>query len=151
LKQPPLDATIRVDLEPLTHLGHEQKALFMDPLSTITTAIITAVSTVAGTAVKDGYAALKAAIVKRFGAGSPVVGAVKELEKSPESAGRRAVLKEELAKGAADKEQAIVESAMALLQVVLAQPGGKEAVQAISQKVIGHHNVVAGRDIIQGT
>jgi len=66
----------------------------MDP---ITTAFVTALAIpVAKDVIKDGYEAMKAALKKKFGEESDVVNAVEQLEKKPDSKGRKAILQEEV-------------------------------------------------------
>jgi hypothetical protein len=65
----------------------------MDP---ITTSVVAALAVVAHETVKDGYAALKAAIQHRFGKKSDVADALEALEKKPTSESRRATLKEDV-------------------------------------------------------
>lgn len=66
----------------------------MDP---ITTAFVTALAIpMAKDVIKDGYDALKAALKKKFGDQSDVVNAVEQLEKKPDSEGRKATLQEEV-------------------------------------------------------
>ncbi|MCB8765937.1 hypothetical protein L2E68_02430 [Planktothrix agardhii 1029] len=66
----------------------------MDP---ITTAFVTALAIpMAKDVIKDGYDALKAALKKKFGDQSDVVNAVEQLEKKPDSEGRKSMLQEEV-------------------------------------------------------
>jgi disulfide oxidoreductase YuzD len=66
----------------------------MDP---ITSAFVTALAIpVAKDVIKDGYEALKSALKKKFGEESDVVSAVEQLEKKPDSEGRKSMLQEEV-------------------------------------------------------
>jgi hypothetical protein len=124
----------------------------MDP---ITAAIIAAmaagavsgVTKVAEQAITDAYAKLKELLGKKFGAKSKVITAVKELETSPTSDARRAVLKEEVAGAKADKDADLVKAAQALLKVIKAQPGGEQIIQMAmgdqNIQIAGDGNVVS--------
>ena len=64
----------------------------MDP---ITTAFVTALAIpMAKDVIEDGYEALKKALKNKFGEESDVVNAVEQLEKKPDSEGRKAILQE---------------------------------------------------------
>jgi hypothetical protein len=103
----------------------------------ITTAIIAAIAAgalkSAGQAgeqlVVDGYAALKALIVRKFGQQSEVVKAVEGVETRPDSEGRRQTLQEEIVTAKLDQDAEILQVAKALLDGVNAQPGGEKHVQ----------------------
>ncbi len=90
----------------------------MDPVTLIVTAVtagaVAASKDVAAQAVKDGYAALKALIVRQFGQKVDVVA----LEKDPDSEARQAVLKEELETAGAAQDAEVVQQAQALLDLL---------------------------------
>lgn len=106
----------------------------------ITTALVAALGKLAEPAVKDAYEALKGLIAKKLGARHPVVDAVVNLEKKPESTGRRETLQEELAGSAAATDAEIAAAAERLLRSVK-QPGGQDIVQ---QNVSGNRNIFSG-------
>lgn len=72
----------------------------MDPISIIAAALVAgaaeAAQPTAAQAVKDAYAALKNALIKKFGGQADVIDAAKKVEEKPASQGRADTLKEEL-------------------------------------------------------
>jgi TIR domain/Het-E N-terminal domain len=111
----------------------------MDP---VTTAILSALAAGASKeVVADGYRALKNLLGRKFGGGSDVVTAVEELEKKPDSAGRKEMLKEEIAAARADQDPDVLRAAQALIEKIGALPGGG---QVIKQTVTGNQNVFSG-------
>ncbi len=122
----------------------------MDP---ITTAIITALSegAVAGitdtakTAVTDGYNKLKDLLTKKHGEGSEVVQAIVQLEKKPDSQGRKDTLQEEIAATKAEQDEEILAAAKQVLTLIKPQQAGmgKFNIQnngPIGQQNVGDHN-----------
>ncbi|MGH7944221.1 MAG: hypothetical protein ACREH8_00880 [Opitutaceae bacterium] len=107
----------------------------------ITTALVAALGKLAEPAVRDAYEGLKALIVKKLGAKHAVVNAVENLEKKPESSGRRETLGEELAESAAAADAGIVAAARALLENVQKHGGGQAGVK---QTVTGDRNIFSG-------
>ncbi|MEO6320529.1 MAG: hypothetical protein ABIR56_07620 [Polaromonas sp.] len=103
----------------------------------ITTAIIAAIAAgalksagqVAEHLVGDGYAALKAFIVRKCGPQSEVVKAVDGVETRPDSEGRRRILHEEIVAAKLDQDAETLQIAQALLDRINAQPGGDQHVQ----------------------
>ena len=110
----------------------------MDP---ITTALLAGVSKLAEPAIKDAYEGIKTLIHRKFGATSNVARAAVELEKSPASAARREVLKEEVAAAEVDSDKDIITAANALLEKLKTLPGGQAHVQLV---ISGNHNIVTG-------
>jgi hypothetical protein len=110
----------------------------MEPVST---AIIAALGMLTEKVVQDAYCSLKSLLVKKFGNSSELVSTADGLEKNPDSAGRRATLKEELAAANADDDADIVAAAQALIEAIKSQPGGE---QTINQTVTGDHNIFSG-------
>lgn len=106
----------------------------MDP---ITTAIVAAIAAGAASGatevgkktIVDAYGALKAFLTKKFGADGDLVDAIDKLEKKPGSAGRKEMLKEEVAAAEADQDPEVLAAAQALLDKIMAQPGGEQHVQ----------------------
>ncbi len=98
----------------------------MDP---ITTAFVTALAIpMAKDVIKDGYDALKAALKKKFGDQSDVVNAVKQLEKKPDSEGRKATLQEEVENAKVNDDPEIVKLAQNFLNQLKEQPGGQQII-----------------------
>jgi hypothetical protein len=110
----------------------------MDP---ITTALIAALTKLTEPAIKDAYEGLKALIIKKFGSHHEVVRAVENLEKRPDSLGRRETLQEEVAGSKAGEDTAISSAAHSLLESLKKQPGGPQTVQQI---VTGNRNIFSG-------
>jgi hypothetical protein len=120
-----------------------------DVMDSITAAIVAALAagaasgltTVGEQAISDAYSKLKALLGKKFGGKSRVVKAVKELETNPKSAGRKEVVKEEVAAAKADQDEELLELARSLLDDLQALPGGSQIIQA----AMGDQNIqVAG-------
>src|SRR2546430_1517327 len=89
----------------------------MEPISMLVTAIVSgaaaALEPTAGQAVKDAYAGLKTLIKRRWGG----VG-VESVEQDPKSISRRDVLKEDLEKTSAPRDEEVLAKAQELLQAV---------------------------------
>jgi len=127
----------------------------MDPISlaivtAIVTGLVTGVATGATTGVSkaseqvivDGYNALKQLISDKFGIKSRAAQAIGDLEDDPTSEGRKAVLKEELAKVKASEDPELVRVAEALLAHLEAHPSNQTT---LKQQAMGNGNVqVAG-------
>ena len=110
----------------------------MEPVST---AIVAALGMLSEKVVLDAYGGLKSLLVSKFGKESELVASAEGLEKHPDSSGRRATLKEELAATKADTDEEIVAAAHALLDAIKTLPGGE---QTINQTVTGDHNIFSG-------
>lgn len=94
----------------------------MDP---ITSAFVTALAIpVAKDVIKDGYDALKSALKRKFGEESDVVSAVEQLEKKPDSEGRKSMLQEEIENAKIYNDPQMVKLAEELLSKLKEQPGG---------------------------
>ena len=91
----------------------------MDPISMIVGALVAgatvALKDTAAQAIKDAYAGLKSLIVNRYGS---VAGSVLELEKSPDSDARAAVVQEGLGKTDAAQNTELLDKARALIKLV---------------------------------
>jgi hypothetical protein len=107
----------------------------------ITTALISALAKVAEPAVKDGYEGLKALIAKKLGSRHAVVDALVNLEKKPDSAGRRESLNEEIVGSGAAADAEIVAAARRLLDSIKEHGGHQESVR---QHVAGNRNIFSG-------
>ena len=117
----------------------------MDP---VTTAIVAAVGKVGETAVGDAYRYLKKLIVAKCGRGSDIDKAMEDLEKKPQSKGRRTTLQEEVEDAALQDDPAIADAAGTLLELtagsldnsVVEQHAGQDAV-SVHQAITGNNNV----------
>src|SRR5829696_3546263 len=103
----------------------------MDP---ITMAILAALATTASQAVvgrmaTDAYENIVDTLRRRFGDNSEVVRAVENLEKNPESAGRKQTLEEEVQSSGADQDPDVRKAAEELLDQLRTQPGGEQHIQ----------------------
>jgi hypothetical protein len=107
----------------------------------ITTAIVGALAKLSEDAVKDGYNALKSMLQRKFGSQSDVAKAVDQVEQKPASAGRTAVLGEELQSVSALEDADLIRSAEALLERIAEVKGPQTVVQ---QTVSGNHNIFSG-------
>jgi hypothetical protein len=110
----------------------------MEPIST---AILAGLAKLAEPAIKDAYDGLKTIIVRKFGANHEVVKAVENIEKRPQSIGRRETLKEEIVSSGASEDAEIVMVARSLLEQMQRQPGGQEVIHQI---VTGNYNTFTG-------
>src|SRR5512136_480243 len=94
----------------------------MDPISIIALALVAGAAAsakdVAAKAVKDGYAGLKALIVRKFGGKGDVQNAVEQMEKKPDSEARQGMVKEELQTVGADKDEEVLKLAQALVELL---------------------------------
>ena len=94
----------------------------MDPLTVIISALTAGAAAsakdVVGQAVKDGYAGLKALIVRQFGQKADVEAALEGMEKKPDSQARQGVLKEELETAGAAQDAEVIRQAQALLDLL---------------------------------
>lgn len=113
-------------------------------MDTLIAAIIGALAKLSETVVRDAYGGLKSMLLKKCGAGSPVAGALDELEHEPGSAGRRVLLREKLDAVQADRDDELLTAARAVLEKLQTLPQGRELVQQINQTVSGDRNIVAG-------
>jgi hypothetical protein len=124
----------------------------VDPVTTIVTAVVAgavaAGKDVAAQAVKDGYAGLRALVVRKFGEESEVADAVESVEKKPDSKGRQEMLKEELEAAKADQDAELMGQARALLDLLkehgLAPGPSYHAEVHGSGAIAQDHSVAAG-------
>jgi hypothetical protein len=138
----------------------------MDPLTVIVSAVVAGVAAsakdVVTQAVKDGYAGLKALIVRKFGQKADVEDALAGLEKKHDSEARQAVLKEELQSAGADQDAEVVQQAQVLLELlkehgVASSPsyhatltGSGAIAQGPGAVAAGERGVAVGRDVKGG-
>ena len=98
-------------------------------MDAITLAIVTGLAIpLTKDAIADAYAALKAALKKKFGDESEVVNAVEQLEKKPDSEGRKATLQEEVENAKVNDDPEIVKLAQDFLNQLKEQPGGQQVI-----------------------
>lgn len=107
----------------------------MDP---ITTAIIASLAKLSEPVIKDSYNALKNLIVNKVGKGHDLVKAVEDVERKPDSGGRKETLREEIATSKVDQDEEILNVANALIEKLTAQAGGSQIIQ---QTVTGNKNI----------
>ncbi len=89
----------------------------------VTSAIVTALTTSDSYPVVElAYAALKTALRQKFGPASDLFEAVEKLEKQPASAGRQAVVGEEISAAGANRDPVLVALAQTLLEQINSQP-----------------------------
>jgi hypothetical protein len=90
----------------------------------ITTAIITALTNrTANPAAESAYELIKVTLRQKFGPDSDLIEAVEKLEKQPTSAGRQALLHEEIIATQADQDPALLALAQTLLDKLKIKPG----------------------------
>jgi hypothetical protein len=124
----------------------------MDPITVIVTALVAgaaaALKPTAEQAVKDAYAGFKRLILDRYGHKGDVTQAVAQLETKPNSEAHKIVLQEELRAATADRDQEVVEYAVALLKEAEKQNPG------ISGGLVGQINAAGGKvaaiGVVQG-
>jgi hypothetical protein len=107
----------------------------------ICTAILAATAKLSEAAIKDSYDALKKLIQRRFGQQSDVAKAVDQLEQKPASAGRSAVLEEEILNVGAVNDTELIIAAKALLKKLDEKEEPKTTIQ---QSVSGNQNIFSG-------
>jgi hypothetical protein len=113
----------------------------MDP---ITTAIVAALSAgaISGltetskTLITDTYGKLKAVLSRKFSEQSDVLQAVDQLEKKPDSAGRKETLLEEIAAVKADQDREILQAAQKLLLQLQSIPESGQHMQTATGSYI---------------
>ena len=110
-------------------------------LEIILTALLEALANLGETVVKDTYSAVKTLICRKYGKKSKLAEAVEQLEKSPDSSGRRAELAEQLKAAKADQDDSVVKAAQDLTAKIRALHGVQ---QNIKQTVSGNHNIFSG-------
>ncbi len=118
----------------------------MDPISIIALALVAGAAAsakdVAAQVVKDGYAGLKALIVRKFGSKGEVQNAVQQMEKKPESEARQGMVKEELQTAGADKDEEVLKLAQALIELL--KQHDAQTVATYSATLIGSGAIAQG-------
>ena len=110
----------------------------------ITAAIVAVLTSLAKPAAQDAYDALKKIIVRKFGSKPEVIEAVEQLEKKPDSPGRRETLQEEIVSSGAAQDEELLAAAQALSNCVKSQSGS-----TVHQIVTGDRNIFSGTGDIQ--
>jgi hypothetical protein len=94
----------------------------MDPITVIVTALSTgatvALTSTAEQAIKDAYAGLKGLLLRKFGKQGDTEKAVEDVERKPDSNGRKETLKEELTTAGAARDAELVGKATELLELL---------------------------------
>ena len=108
----------------------------------IPTAILAALAKLDEPAIKHAYDGLKAILTRKLGAHHDVLQAIGNLEKKPDSIGRREMLKEEIVGAGAVEDAEILAAARSLLENLEKQPGGQEII--VKQIVTGSQNIFSG-------
>ena len=105
-------------------------------LAAISAMALTGGNEVAKRAVGDAYEALKGLLKRKLGGGEAVE-AVEKLEKSPESAGRKQIVSEELAAAKVDDDAELVAAAeQVMMKVRELEPGQRQHVmQAVGSYI----------------
>ena len=111
----------------------------MDPI--ITTAIIAGLANLSKDVIKDSYDALKAGLKKKFGEKSDLVDAIAQLEKRPDSEGRKAIVQEEVDNAKVNEDAEILRLAQDLLDKIKEQVGGQEIINQTQTNIVNRVNV----------
>src|SRR5512143_765465 len=97
----------------------------MDPISIIALALVAGAAAsakdVAAQAVKDGYAGLKALVIRKFGGKGGGQAALEQVEQEPDSQAWQGALKDALTKAGADKDADVLKQAQALVELLKQQ------------------------------
>lgn len=122
----------------------------MDPISA---AVVAALAKLSEPAVKDAYEGLKRLIQRKFGTGGKLDRAVAELEETPASPARRAVLEEVVSTSQAAADDELLQAARGILHHMSEAGGawaggdGSIAIEGDvrgSTIIAGNHNRVGG-------
>ena len=109
----------------------------MDPITTAILAALSAGLTEASkTAITDAYTQIKALLASKFGTTSDVVHAVEQVEAKPDSAGRKAMLQEEITAVKADQDPDLLRTAQTLLHLLQASSGEGSHIQTATGNYI---------------
>jgi hypothetical protein len=124
----------------------------VDPLTTaILSALSAAAANVAGSSVKDAYEALKALIVRKFGADSALKKSVDDLEKVPDSKGRAVTVSEEVAKARAADDLDIKTALDTLVSEIAASRFAASSTRIVSNISGGSVGVVGAQSVTVGS
>ncbi len=118
-------------------------------MDAITLAITAALAELGKNAVKDAYEALKTVLRRKYGAGSELVDAIHKLEEKPGSRTRQRALHQKVINAKADRDQALLQRAGALLEMARQF---SETTVSINQKIniTGNENIVTGQGNVGG-
>ena len=92
-------------------------------------------------AIGECYGTLKATLKKKFGDQSDLVDAVDQLEKKPDSEGRKAMLQEEFEIAKVNDDPELIRLAQDLLDKIKEQPGGQQAINQTQTNTVSGVNV----------
>jgi hypothetical protein len=110
----------------------------MDP---ITTAILAALPALASdlikSSVKDAYQGLKSVLLRKWGATSPVVKSVDDLEANPKSKGQATVLAENVAAAKLTSDTEVMQALAKLVDALKTEGMGGKAIAAITINISG--------------
>ena len=122
----------------------------MDPLTSLVTALAAgaaaALQSTVEQGVKDGYAALKGLIQRKYAQVD-----VNQLEANPTSKNRRGVVEEELAAAGADHDAEVLQQAQVLLEAIQRQTPQAAAAIGVDLKDIEGASLAIRRVIATGT
>jgi hypothetical protein len=118
----------------------------MDPVTVIVSALslgaAAGLEPTVATAVKDGYAGLKALVLRKFGTKGDAADALAKVETKPDSAGRKTTLQEELTAAGADRDQEVVDRAAELLKLLESEAPG------VTGGLVGQINAAGGKVLV---
>lgn len=109
----------------------------MDPVSM---SLLAALQKLSEPLVKDAYNGIKALIARKFGQESRIAAAVEEVEAQPSSAGRAAVLEEEVVAAGADRDPELLEAVRSLTTAI----SGAAPTVTVTQNVSGSGHTFSG-------
>jgi hypothetical protein len=94
----------------------------VDPISIIALALVAGAAAsakdVAARAVKDGYAGLKALVIRKFGGKGGGQAALEQVEQEPDSQPWQGALKDALSRAGVDKDEEVLKQAQALVELL---------------------------------
>ena len=123
----------------------------MEPITVAIMAVLPALgANLVESSVKDAYAALKAVILRKWGAGAPVVKAIAAIEADPESKAQVGVLDEKLRAVQAGADADVAQALKRLVDEMKAQGIGGDSLAKIQVNITGGaFQGVAGAQNIQ--
>ena len=123
----------------------------MDPITAAIVAVLPALgANLVESGVKDAYAALKAIISSKWGAGAPVSKAIAAIEEDPNSKAQAAVLDEKVRAVKASEDADVAQALRQLIEQMKAQGVAHEAIAKIQFTMSGGTvQGVAGADNVR--